>query len=128
MAISLAAAAFPQSLNGDHRTSSSTSTSISSKISCLSSLQFPRDLRLHRIGNLGFKSTMRPRGLPLVIVNLTQCYSSPIDRRKIIIIKLGFILFFKLFLFLVFGWAISILSVLVYSKIPSSPFLKFILH
>ncbi|XP_028125649.1 thioredoxin Y1, chloroplastic-like [Camellia sinensis] len=63
MAISVAAVTV-RPLNSDHSTSLSSSSS--SKLSYLSSLQFPRRLRLIRIGNKGFSSCSRPRMLPLV--------------------------------------------------------------
>ncbi|CAL5386420.1 unnamed protein product [Camellia sinensis] len=63
MAISVAAVTV-RPLNSDHSTSLSSSSS--SKLSYLSSLQFPRRLRLIRIGNKGFSSYSRPRMLPLV--------------------------------------------------------------
>ncbi|KAI8016348.1 hypothetical protein LOK49_LG05G02689 [Camellia lanceoleosa] len=63
MAISVAAVTV-RPLNSDH--SASLSSSSSSKLSYLSSLQFPRRLRLIRIGNKGLSSYSRPRMLPLV--------------------------------------------------------------
>ncbi|THG23713.1 hypothetical protein TEA_019510 [Camellia sinensis var. sinensis] len=71
MAISVAAVTV-RPLNSDHSTSLSSSSS--SKLSYLSSLQFPRRLRLIRIGNKGFSSCSRPRMLPLVRTMLPETW------------------------------------------------------
>ncbi|KAA8537910.1 hypothetical protein F0562_027510 [Nyssa sinensis] len=65
MATSLTAARI-HSLSSDHRTSLTSPSASSSKVSYLSTLQSPRQLRLIRIGNKRFSSQSQSRILPLV--------------------------------------------------------------
>uniref|UniRef100_A0A5B6ZLI0 Thioredoxin domain-containing protein n=1 Tax=Davidia involucrata TaxID=16924 RepID=A0A5B6ZLI0_DAVIN len=65
MAITVTAATI-HSLSSDHTTSLPPSSSSLSKVSYLSTLQFPRQPRRIRIGNKGFSSRSQPPILPLV--------------------------------------------------------------
>ncbi|CAK9154150.1 unnamed protein product [Ilex paraguariensis] len=75
MAISVAATTI-HSLSSDHAASLSPSSSFSSKLSHLSPLQFPRQLRRIRIGNRGSTSRSRPGILPLVVEAKKRTFSS----------------------------------------------------